>query len=201
MLTASFCRSSPPGGDAFEIDARRPCRNCGVHPYWSVSQIRPVQGGFRNNICEYPLIHHSNQLPYHFIQRSSALGCVAGHCLPVNGGSSRRIYTSQTGAVANVFEARHHGAVDRRCRGICLHRKVWDPRRSGSGGPLTESITASSGRRSGHFHPALRNGNQSLGKTSPAFIRLIYHSVGVLCRSRLPCTAAAVPLGTGNRRL
>jgi len=66
MLTAAVrdLHRSHPG--RFVTDVRTPCPALWENnPY--ITAIREDEPGVRNIDCEYPLVHTSNQLPYHFI--------------------------------------------------------------------------------------------------------------------------------------
>ena len=154
---------------------------------------------------EYPVIHHSNARPYHFVHgfaqhAETVLGCripVTEFKGDIHLSEDERNWMSQVeelGIEDDFWIVVAGGKYD-------FTAKWWHP------DWYQEVVDRFRGRitfvqtgEDGHFHPPLRNVVDLRGKTDiRQFIRLIHHSVGVLCPVTFAMhAAAAVPIRPGR---
>lgn len=208
MLTAAVrdLHLSHPG--AFATDVRTPCPALWEHsPY--VTPLDEADPDVRVIECEYPLIHLSNHLPYHFVHGfrlflAEALGVrIRPHAF----GGDVHLTDQEKGWLSQVDEVT--GAPDTRFWIIVSGGKTdftakwWDPARCqrvvdhfrgrvrfvqcGEAGP-------------NHVHPPLDGVINLVGRTDlRQLLRLVYHSDGVVCPvTLLMHAAAAVPTKPGR---
>ena len=155
--------------------------------------------------CEYPLIHQSNQAPYHFIHGFvQHIESVLGVRIPLTDfkgdihiGEVEKSWMSQVaemGIKEEFWIVIAGGKYD-------FTAKWWNP------GCYQQVVDHFAGRirfvqcgENGHWHPELKNVINLIGKTDlRQFIRLVYHSIGVLCPVTFAMHAAAAVPVPGNR--
>jgi ADP-heptose:LPS heptosyltransferase len=165
--------------------------------------------GVRSLTCHYPLIHQSNQAPYHFIH---------GFIEYLNDELGLRIKPSE-------FRGDIHLTEEEKDRPSLVEQSLGEPKTYwiiASGGKYDYTIKWWHRRRwqevvdrfkddilfvqvgqTGHYHPPLRNVLDFRGKTSlRELIRLVYHAEGVVCPVTLHMhLAAAVPVPPSRKRL
>lgn len=208
MLTAAVrdLHLSHPG--AFVTDVRTPCPALWEHNAY----ITPLDEGdpdVRVIECEYPLIHRSNHLPYHFVHGfrlflSDALSVrIRPHAL----GGDVHLTDQEKGWLSQVDEIT--GTPNTRFWIIVSGGKTdftakwWDP------GRCQRVVDHFRGRirfvqcgerGPSHVHPPLDGVIDLVGRTDlRQLLRLVYHSDGVVCPvTLLMHAAAAVPTKPGR---
>jgi len=208
MLTAAVrdLHRSYPG--RFQTDVRSSCPDLWTNnPH--LTPLDPSEPGVRWIPCHYPLIHRSNQEPYHFIH---------GFIEHLNQELGLNIRPTE-------FRGDLHLSGEERERSSPIHQhlasrspywliaaggkydytlKWWHRRR------WQEVVDQLEGQvqfvqvgEPGHYHPPLRGVLDWRGKTSlRELILLVYHAEGILCPvTLLMHLAAAVPLPPGRSRL
>jgi ADP-heptose:LPS heptosyltransferase len=187
MLTAAVrdLHLAYPG--EFVTDVRTACPSIWQNnPY--ITPLQEGDPGVEVIDCEYPLIHRSNQAPYHFIHGfiddlNTRLG-LRIHPTVFRGdvyiSALEKTWFSQVeeivGQAVPFWIVVSGGKLD-------YTTKLWDVRR------YQEVVDHFLGRilfvqvgEGGHQHPALRNVIDLRGRTDlRQLIRLVYHSQGVLC--------------------
>jgi ADP-heptose:LPS heptosyltransferase len=210
MLTAAVrdLHRTYPG--QFQTDVRTPCPGLWENnPY--LTPLDENDPGVRTVDCHYPLIHESNQSPYHFIHgfrlylnEVLELNIKAG---PFKGDIHLREeeihWLSQVDEITGRAGSRFWiivsgGKTD-------FTAKWWDPRRCQAVVDhfLGRIQFVQVGELSdGHVHPRLENVFDLRGKTDlRQLIRLTYHADGVVCPvTMLMHLAAAVPTKPGRPR-
>jgi hypothetical protein len=187
MLTAAVrdLHACQPG--KFVTDVRTPCPGL-----WENNpHLTPLMEGapdVESIQCEYPLIHHSNQRPYHFIHAftrflSEKLGVFIEPTAfrgDIHLSDTEKSWMSQvqeiTGEEVPFWIVNAGGKRD-------FTAKWWAPDR------YQQVVDHFRGRiqfvqvgEQGHYHPALRGVIDLRGKTDVRqFVRLMYHAQGVLC--------------------
>ena len=187
MLTAAVrdLHAACPG--RFLTDVRTPCpglweNNPHLTPLTeSAPDVETIQ-------CEYPLIHHSNQRPYHFIHAftrflSERLGvCIEPTAFKgdIHLSDAEKSWMSQVQEIVGedvpFWIVNAGGKRD-------FTAKWWEPAR------YQQVVDHFRGRiqfvqvgELGHHHPALRGVIDLRGKTDVRqFVRLMYHAQGALC--------------------
>ncbi len=187
MLTAAVrdLHRTHPG--EFLTDVRTSCAALWEHNPW-ITALDENDPAVESIKCEYPLINHSNQLPYHMIHGfrlflQERLGVtIEPHAFKGDIHLSRdeRRWMSQIeetqGLGARFWIIVSGGKFDFTC-------KWWDPDRS------QRVVDHFAGRirfvqcgEGGHHHPRLRNVIDLVGKTSlRQAVRLMWHADGVVC--------------------
>ncbi len=181
----------------FLTDVRTPCPALWENNSW-ITAISDDDQEAQTLDCEYPLIHQSNQLPYHFIHGfhrflSNQLGVVfeptdfRGH-LPVS--DLEKSWISQVeeivGSAVPFWIVAAGGKMD-------FTIKWWDHKR------FQAVVDHFKGKiffvqigEAGHHHPPLDGVLDLRGKTDlRQLIRLVYHAQGVLCPVTLSMHLAA----------
>ena len=202
MLTAAVRDLHKHYPGQFLTDVRSPCPGLWENnPY-----LTPIEDGdpeAEKIVCEYPLIHRSNQEPWHFVHAFGqflAQRLDLPHVRPTvfNGdihlADQERKWISQVQEIVKVDEpfwiVVSGGKRD-------FTTKWWCPKR------MQEVVDHFQDRmrfvqvgESGHHHPALENVIDLRGKTNlRQLIRLVYHSSGIICPvTLLMHLAAAVPM-------
>jgi ADP-heptose:LPS heptosyltransferase len=203
MLTAAVRDLYRASRGEIEIAVDTSCRDIwDFNPY-----IRPYQAGANYQIidCEYPLIHQSNVAPYHFIHGfAQQLEGLLGLRIPltefkgdIHISEIERSWMSQIaemGIYDDFWIVLAGGKYD-------YTSKWWNP------ASFQAVVDHFEGRiqfvqcgEKAHWHPPLRGVINLVGKTDlRQFIRLVYHSVGVLCPVTFGMHAAvAVPVPIGR---
>lgn len=204
MLTAAVRAIHAQHPGRFLIDVRTPCAELWTHnPY--LTPLNDSDPNVRHIQCHYPLVHRSNQLPYHFIH-----GYV-------------RFLADQLGLC--IEPEAFHGDIHLSAE-ECAARPAFVPSRPywiiGAGGKYDYSIKWWHRRRwqevvdslkgrllfvqvgeNGHYHPPLANVVDLRGKTTlRELILLVHWSAGVLCPvTLLMHLAAAVPRPASDQGL
>ncbi len=163
----------------------------------------------RRLMCHYPLIHRSNQAPYHFIH---------GFIEYLNDVLGLRIRPTRFAADIHLSEAERAGVSrveeltgDGRPYWIIAaggkydftikwwHRRRWQAVVD----RLKDRVVWVQVGEKGHYHPPLRGVLDLRGRTPlRELVRLVYRADGVLCPvTMLMHLAAAVPLPPGRKRL
>lgn len=187
MLTAAVRDLHHTFPGEFITDVRTPCPGLWEHnPF-----ITPIgEGDHDVEIidCEYPLIHRSNQLPYHFIHGfrlflSEKLNMdIKPHAFKgdIHLGPEERKWMSQVEEIEGIgtrfWIIVSGGKMD-------FTAKWWDPGRS------QKVVDHFKGRirfvqcgEAGHNHPPLQGVLDLRGKTNlRQMVRLMYHADGVVC--------------------
>lgn len=177
------------------------------NPY--ITPLDESDAAVQQLLCEYPLIHQSNTLPYHFIHGfrkflGEALGVrIQPHAFrgDVHLSEGERHWLSQVDEITGTPGTRFWiivsgGKTD-------FTTKWWDARR------YQAVVDHFRGRllfvqcgedAVGHVHPPLRDVINLVGKTDlRQLLRLVYHSDGVVCPvTFLMHAAAAVPTPPGR---
>jgi len=162
-------------------------------------------GDFQTINCEYPLIHRSNQVPYHFIHGFvQYLEDALGIQIPltefkgdIHIGEIEKTWMSQMeelGLFGDFWVLIAGGKYD-------FTAKWWNPSSfQAVVDHFADRIRFVQCGEAGHWHPPLRGVVDLLGKTDlRQFIRLIYHSVGVVCPVTFAMhAAAAIPSRPGR---
>lgn len=192
----------------FLTDVRTPCP-----ALWENNpRVTPLNDEDAEHIhLEYPLIHQSNQLPFHFIHGYRMnLAAQLGIDIPagpfkgdIHISDEEKGWFSQVREITGTDEpfwiVVAGGKRD-------FTAKLWDPARWQ--GVVDQLLSTGKIKRivqvgeKGHAHPALRNVIDLRGKTDlRQLVRLVYHSAGVICPvTSLMHLAAAVPTKTGGIR-
>lgn len=208
MLTAAVrdLHRTYPG--RFETDVRTPSPELWENnPY--LTPLDEADPEVQSFACHYPLIHRSNQAPYHFIH---------GYIEHLNEALKLNVKPTE-------FRGDIHLSDEEKKRPSLVEEMLGEPRPywvMAAGGKYDYTIKWWHRRRwqqvvdhfqdqilfvqvgqKGHYHPRMRDALDLRGKTSLRdMIRLIYHADGVVC----PVTfhmhlAAAVPLPPRRKRL
>ena len=197
MLTAAvrdLHRKYP--GD-FLTDVRTPCADLWENnPY--ITALKPSEQGVESVDCQYPLIHRSNQEPWHFLHGFiDFLNRRLDLQIESHGIQGRYPYL-RVRKILDVAGAGDHWrsgpVLDRRAGGKFDYTiKWWETAR------YQEVVDHFRGRvlfvqigEQGHHHPPLRGVIDLRGKTDlRQLIRLVYHAQGVLGPVSLPMHLAA----------
>lgn len=205
MLTAAVEALHVQYPGRFLTDVRTPCPALWEHnPY--VTPLDDADPQVRRIECQYPLIHNSNQLPYHFLHGYVRhLGGELGLPLePVAFRGNIHLHPDERSAPSPAAEMLDDsepywiicagGKYD--CSVKWWHRRRWQEVVDHFQGTLQFVHIG----ESGHYHPPLRGVIDLRGRTSlRELIRLVYHASGVLCPvTLLMHLAAAVPGKTGS---
>ncbi len=192
----------------FLTDIRTPCPALWEHNPW-ITPLDEQDPEVRTLTLHYPLIHRSNQEPYHFIH---------GFVDYLNREMQLRICPTD-------FKGDLHLSEEEKTRPSAVAEIVGDNRPYWlivAGGKYDYTIKWWHRRRwqevvdrlkdqvlfvqvgeKGHYHPPLRGVVDMRGKASlRELLRLVYHAAGVACPvTLLMHLAAAVPLPEGRKRL
>lgn len=210
MLTAAVrdLHLTYPG--RFLTDVRTPCPALWEgNPY--VTPLEDHDPEARHLQCAYPLIHQSNQLPYHFIHafRLFLNGALEVNIRPHAFRGDVHLREEEKGWLSQVDEIT--GEANSRFWIIVSGGKTdftakwWDPARS------QEVVDHFRGRvqfiqcgeaSASHVHPPLEGVINLVGKTDlRQLLRLVYHAEGVVCPvTMLMHAAAAVETRPGRPR-
>lgn len=205
MLTAAVrdLHLTYPG--QFLTDVRTSCPALWENnPY--VTPLFSEDPGVETVDCEYPLIHGSNQIPYHFIHGyrmhlNDKLGIqIRPHAFK----GDIHISEQEKHWMSQVQEIREEdtrfwiivsgGKTD-------FTNKIWDPARFQEVvNHFKSRITFVQIGEARHIHPPLKDVIDLVGKTDlRQFVRLMYHADGVVCGVSLPMhLAAAVETRSGR---
>jgi ADP-heptose:LPS heptosyltransferase len=206
MLTAAVRDLHRCYPNQFITDVRTSCPALWEHnPY--LTPINECDPEARTIDCHYPLVHESNQRPYHFIH---------GFIEYLNGKLDLRIKPTE-------FKGDIHLSEEEKSRPSQVAEAFGNDRPFWiivAGGKYDYTIKWWSRRRyqevvdhfrdqilfvqvgeKGHYHPPLRNVHDLRKKTSLRdLVRLVYHADGILCPvTLLMHLAAAVPLRPEKR--
>jgi len=207
MLTAAVRDLHRTNPGQFITDVRTPCA-----PLWEnnphLTPLSDEDPEAENVQCEYPLIHKSNNGPWHFIHAfhqflAERLGV---NVTPTDFKGDIHISAAERSWISQVHEITREevpfwlvSAGGKRDYTI----KWWDIHR------FQKVVSHLRGRilfvqvgEQGHHHPALRGALDMRGKTDlRQFVRLVYHAQGVLCPvTLLMHLAAAVEVKPGMPR-
>jgi len=200
MLTAAVQALHAQHPARFLTDVRTPCPALWRHnPH--ITSLRDDDPEARHIECHYPLVHRSNQLPYHFIHGyTKHLAAELG--IPIEPAAFRgdiHLSDEERSAPLTISEV---GGKDQPYWIICAggkydytikwwHRRRWQQVVDQFNGRLQFVQT---GER-GHYHPPLKNVIDLRGRTTlRELIRLVHHASGVLCPvTFLMHLVAAVP--------
>lgn len=186
----------------FLTDVRTPCPHLWENnPY--VTHIDDDDTEAENIDCEYPLIHRSNQEPWHFVHAFGAflankLGLPHIHPTAFKGdihlSENERRWISQVHEIIKVDEpfwiVVNGGKSD-------YTAKWWSPERMQEVvDHFKDQVRWVQVGETCHHHPPLNHVVDLRGKTDlRQLVRLVYHSVGVVCPvTLLMHLAAAVPM-------
>ena len=208
MLTAAVrdLHLTYPG--EFLTDVRTPCPALWEHNP-NITPLEENDPSVETITCEYPLIHSSNTLPYHFVHAfrlflNERLGLhIRPHAFrgDVHLTEQERHWLSQVDEITGTPDTRFWiivagGKTD-------YTAKWWDPQRYQAvvdhfRGRLLFVQCGESG--AGHVHPPLEGVFDLRGKTDlRQLLRLVYHGDGVVCPvTFLMHAAAAVPTRPGR---
>lgn len=208
MLTAAVRELHRTYPGRFQTDVRTSCPALWENnPYLTPLDAR--EPTVRSLVCHYPLIHQSNQAPYHFIH---------GFIEYLNGEMGLAIRPREFRGDIHLSEAEREipsvmelalgrpvpywvlaagGKYDYTIK--WWHRRRWQEVVDRLQG-LVHFVQVG---EHGHYHPPLRGVIDLRGKTTlRGLVRLVYHADGVLCPvTLLMHLAAAVPLAPGRTRL
>ena len=204
MLTAAVRDLYRAHGDRFVIGVDTSCRAIWEgNPY--ITRLDPAEAGCETFHCDYPLVQRSDQSPYHFIHGFvQDLEQKLDVRIPVTEFKGDiHLSDREKGWISQVEElgVRHDFWVMMAGGKYDFTAKWWDP------AGYQRVVDHFAGRilfvqcgGSGHWHPPLRNVINLVGKTDlRQFIRLIHHSVGVICPVTFAMhAAAAVPVPPGR---
>lgn len=204
MLTAAVRDLHRAAGDRFEITVDTSCNHLwDFNPY-----VRPYDPSVSDYLvvdCEYPLIHRSNSAPYHFIHGfAQHIEATLGVWIPltefkgdIHLSDIEKTWMSQvaeTGFQGDFWIVMAGGKYDYTCKwwNPAFYQAVIDH--------FAGKIQFVQCGEQGHWHPPLKNVINLIGKTDlRQFIRLVYHSVGVLAPVTFAMhAAAAVPTPVGR---
>jgi ADP-heptose:LPS heptosyltransferase len=206
MLTAAVRDLHKSHGDKFAINVKTSCQEIwDSNPY--ITDFDRNDPDVENINCEYNLIHKSNQLPYHFIHGFRMdLEKKLGIEIP-QGDFKGDIHISdkEKGWVSQIEEM---GVKDKFWIMMAggkydFTTKWWNP------DYYQEVVDHFKGKitfvqcgEKHHWHTPLNNVINLVGKTDiRQFLRLVYHSVGIVCPITFAMhAAAAVPVKSGNPR-
>jgi hypothetical protein len=205
MLTAAVrdLHHCHPG--AFVTDVRTSCPALWENNPW-ITPLKEKQRGVREIQCEYPLIHRSNQEPWHFLH---------GFIQDLSGKLDVRVHPTRFGGDLHLTEE-EMASPGPLAGEIPAGLPWWIV---AAGGKYDFTIKWWSRRRyqevvdrlrgvvhfvqvgeSGHYHPPLRGVTDLRGRTTLRdLVRLAYHCHGVLCGVTLHMhLAAALPAFPGR---
>ena len=206
MLTAAVRDLHAHWPGQFLTDVRTPCPALWEHNPW-ITPIADDDGEAERVRCEYPLVHRSNQEPWHFLHGfgqhlAEQLGLP--HIRPtvfrgdIHLAEEERAWMGQvqelTGRDAPYWIVVSGGKLD-------FTAKWWSPAR------MQEVVWTLGGEvdfvqvgEAGHRHPPLEGVLDLRGRTDlRQLVRLVYHSAGVICPvTLLMHLAAAVPTRPGR---
>jgi len=204
MLTAVVRDIKKAHGDAFQIDVRTSCDELWENnPY--ITNLDSKDKDVETIQCDYPLIHNSNEGAYHFIH--GFYHFLEDHLkikIPVTKfkgdihiSDDEKGWISQIeelGIKDNYWIIMAGGKYD-------FTAKWWNPKSYQKVvNHFRGKITFIQCGESTHWHPPLKNIVNLIGKTDTRqYIRLVYHSVGVLCPVTFAMhAAAAIPVKDGR---
>jgi len=204
MLTAAIRDLHITFPDQYQTDVRTPCDAIWENnPY--IIKLDENDDDVKVLECEYPLIHRSNTSPYHFIHgfHDFLSDQLEINLRPIDFKGDIHLSEDEQSWMSQVQEIGLDddfwvivagGKTD-------FSSKWWNPDwYQQVVNHFLGRITFVQVGEKGHFHPKLENVIDLIGKTDARqFIRLVYHSVGVLC----PVTwamhlAAAAPVKPGR---
>ena len=207
MLTAAVRDLHAHYPDQFVTDVRTPCPQLWENnPHLTpIDDEDPEAESF---VCEYPLIHRSNQEPWHFIHAFGAFladRLSLPHVRPtafrgdIHLSEEERGWISQVQEIVDADEPYwivvSGGKTD-------FTTKWWSAERLQQVvDHFKDQMRFVQVGEEGHHHPALRNVFDLRGKTDlRQLIRFVYHSSGVICPvTLLMHLAAAVPTRPDRR--
>jgi len=207
MLTAAVrdLHAHYPG--RFETDVRTPCPALWQHnPHLTpIADDDPAAETIR---CEYPLIHRSNDEPWHFLHgfgQDLAVRLGLPHLRPTAWRGDLHLATEERGWISQVHEITGDDApfwIVVSGGKLDYTAKWWSAAR------LQQVIDALPDRRwvqvgeARHRHPPLHGAIDLRGRTDlRQLVRLVYHSAGVVCPvTLLMHLAAAVPVRPDRAR-
>ncbi len=207
MLTAAIrdLHHAYPG--RFVTDVRTSCPALWENNPW-ITPLDKSEPGVKSMVCHYPLIHRSNEAPYHFIH---------GFIEYLNDQLNLKIRPTE-------FRGDIHLAQQEQSFPPLLREALGDEKPYwiiAAGGKYDYTIKWWHRRRwqevvdllhgqvtfvqvgeKGHYHPPLRGVIDMRGKTPlRELVKYVYHAYGILCPvTLLMHLAAAVPLPEGRKR-
>ncbi|MCB1064169.1 MAG: ADP-heptose--LPS heptosyltransferase [Verrucomicrobiae bacterium] len=202
MLTAAVrdLHAHYPGD--FLTDVRTPCPHLWENsPY--ITKISDDDPDAESIVCEYPLVHRSNQEPWHFVHAYGdflAEKLALPHVRPTAFRGDIHLSEEERGWISQVHEA--VGADEPFWIVVSggkrdFTAKWWGPAR-------TQAVVDHFKKRmrfvqvgeAGHHHPPLNGVLDLRGQTDMRqLVRLVYHSAGIICPvTLLMHLAAAVPM-------
>ena len=186
MLTAAVRDLHAAHGGQFQTDVRTSADAIWLHnPH--VTQLKEGEPGVETLDMHYPLVHQSNQRPYHFLHGyAQYLEEQLGLRVPLTRFQGD-IHLSPEEKALPVPGA-EHGVPERFWIIIAggkndFTAKWWNPASyQAVVDHFQGRVTFVQCGEAGHWHPPLKNAINLLGKTSlREFIRLMYHADGVVC--------------------
>jgi ADP-heptose:LPS heptosyltransferase len=192
----------------FQTDVRTSCPALWENnPY--LTPLDENTPGTRTLTCHYPLIHRSNQAPYHFIhgfidylneeldlkiKPTDFKGDI--HLSPEEM-ERPSLVERATGERRPYWIVASGGKYDYTIK--WWHRRRWQEVVD----QLKDQVVFAQVGQEGHYHPPLRNVVDLRGKTSlRELVQLVYHADGIICPVTLHMhLAAAVPLPPNRKRL
>lgn len=207
MLTAAVRDLHVHYPGQFLIDVRTPCPQLWENnPH--LTRIEDNDPDAESIVCEYPLIHRSNQEPWHFLHAFGAfLARQLGlpHVNPTAFKGDIHLSDEERGWISQVQEVKgvdepfwivvNGGKSD-------FTAKWWSPARMQDViDHFKDQVQFVQVGELGHHHPLLNNVLDLRGKTDlRQLVRLVYHSSGVICPvTLLMHLAAAVPMRSDRR--
>jgi ADP-heptose:LPS heptosyltransferase len=202
MLTAAVRDLHVHYPGAYVTDVRTPCDHLWENNPW-ITPIADDDPDVEEIVCEYPLIHRSNQEPWHFLHafgRHLADKLGLPHINPtqfrgdIHLSVQERGWMSQVQEIVGVDEpfwivvsGGKHDFTAKWWRADWMQRVV---------DRFKKRMRFVQVGEDGHHHPPLKGVLDLRGKTDlRQLVRLVYHSSGVICPVTLPMhLAAAVPM-------
>jgi ADP-heptose:LPS heptosyltransferase len=192
----------------FQTDVRTSCPQLWENnPY--LTRLSDDDPEVRTLQCHYPLIHRSNQAPYHFLHacieylndqldlRIRPTAFKGDIHLSEEEKAAHSLVREKFGETRPYWIVAAGGKYDYTIK--WWHRRRWQEVVD----RLRDRIAFVQVGQTGHYHPPLRNVLDLRGKTSlRGMIQLVYHADGVVCPVTLHMhLAAAVPLHPARTRL
>jgi ADP-heptose:LPS heptosyltransferase len=206
MLTAAVEALHVQHPGRYVTDVRTPCPDLWkANPF--ITPLEDADPAVQHIDCEYPLIHQSNELPYHFIHGyvQYLAGRLNTPLSPVAFRGNIHLHPSECQPPPLLAESVPDGQP---FWIICAggkydftikwwHRRRWQEVVDHYQGRVTFVQVG----EQGHYHPPLRGVIDMRGRTSLRdLIRLVYHAAGILCPvTLLMHLAAAVPCRPGKK--
>lgn len=210
MLTAAVRDLHRTHPRQFQTDVRTPCPALWEHnPY--ITPMKESDAEVEVIDCHYPLIHQSNQLPYHFIHAFRLFLAehlkvkIRPHAFKgdIHLHGQEKAWMSQVDEITGNYDTPFWLIVSGGKSDFTA--KWWDPKRCQAvvdhfQGRL--QFVQCGARDAGHKHPVLNGVIDLVGKTDlRQMVRLMYHANGVICPVTMHMhLAAAVETKQGRPR-